>query len=171
MYTSPEVASAFEAFWQNKNNIQDRFFDYWRVVANRFKNSESVLGYDIINEPFAANLQKYSMMFFEQQKFDRELLTPFYQQAVEVIRKEDSSHFVFFEPAQFPGTIPLFGGIIADVGFSQNPGGQEFKNRAVLDEHLYCCLMEAGVCDSGEPPMAKISECRKFHMRKMAIRK
>ena len=78
MYTSPEVASAFEAFWQNKNNIQDRFFDYWRVVANRFKNSESVLGYDIINEPFAANLQKYSMMFFEQQKFDRELLTPFY---------------------------------------------------------------------------------------------
>jgi endoglycosylceramidase len=99
MYTSPEVASAFEAFWQNKNGLQDRFLNYWSVVANRFKDSEFVLGYDIINEPFAANLQKDSMMFFDQQKFDREFLAPFYERAVEVIRKEDDNHFVFFEPA------------------------------------------------------------------------
>ncbi len=99
MYTSPEVASAFEALWENKNGLQDHFLNYWGVVARRFKDSEFVLGYDIINEPFAANLQKDSILFFDQQKFDRDFLTPFYEHAVEVIRKEDSEHLVFFEPA------------------------------------------------------------------------
>ena len=126
MYTSPEVASAFEAFWQNKNNLQEHFFDYWAVVAERFKDNEYVLGYDIINEPFAANLQKDSTLFFDQSKFDREVLTPFYERAVDVIRKHASSHLVFFEPAQFPDTLPLFGGLISEAGFSQNPGGKDF---------------------------------------------
>jgi endoglycosylceramidase len=57
-YTSPEVASAFEAFWSNTADLQDKFFDYWQVVATKFANNSNVLGYDIINEPFPANLYK-----------------------------------------------------------------------------------------------------------------
>ncbi len=57
-YTSPEVASAFEAFWSNTADLQDKFIGYWRVVATKFANNSNVLGYDIINEPFAANLYK-----------------------------------------------------------------------------------------------------------------
>ena len=78
MYTSPEVASAFEAFWSNTAGLQDKFIDYWRVVATKFANNSNILGYDIINEPFAANLYKDSTLFTDQKKFDREVLRPFY---------------------------------------------------------------------------------------------
>jgi hypothetical protein len=46
---------------------------------------------------------------------------------------------MFFEPTQFPGVVPILGGIINDLGFSEAPGG--FKNRQahVLNEHSYCC--------------------------------
>ena len=36
LYTAPEVASAFEQFWSNTNGLQDKFMDYWRVVATKF---------------------------------------------------------------------------------------------------------------------------------------
>jgi len=56
------------------------------------------------------------------------------------------------------------GGIISSVGFSS-----AFYN-SVLDEHLYCCLMEPGLCDTGEPLPHKIAECKVFHQRKMKAR-
>ena len=65
LYTSPEVASAFEQFWSNTNGIQDKFMDYWRVVARKFALNPNVIGYDIINEPFAANLQKDFSLFYD----------------------------------------------------------------------------------------------------------
>ena len=139
--------------------------EYWNVVAKKFASNSNVIGYDILNEPFAANLYKDTSLFYDQTKFDREVLHPFYTRAAEAIRKVDSSHMIFFEPAQFPDTIPLMGGIISAVGFGSAP-----KN-AVLDEHLYCCLMEPGVCDTGEPLPHKIKECKVFHRRKMNARK
>lgn len=57
------------------------------------------------------------------------------------------------------------GGIISSVGFTT-----PIENSA-LDEHLYCCLMEPGICDSGEPPAHKIQDCKGFHNRKMFTRK
>jgi len=39
------------------------------------------------------------------------------------IRQNDKEKIVFFEPAQFPDTFPLFGGIVASVGFTETPGG------------------------------------------------
>lgn len=139
--------------------------DYWRVVARKFAKNPNVIGYDIINEPFAANLQKDFSLFYDQGKFDREVLQKFYTKASAVIREVDQDHFIFFEPAQFPDVIPLNGGIIAEVGFTEMP------QKAVLDEHLYCCLMEPGICDTGEAPLSKLAECKVFHERKMSLRK
>ena len=36
LFTAPEVASSWEYFYENKNEIQDKFAAYWRVVAQRF---------------------------------------------------------------------------------------------------------------------------------------
>ena len=74
-----------------------------------------------------------------------------------MIRQIDQDHLIFFEPAQFPDVIPLAGGIISETGLT------EFSEGGVLDEHLYCCLMEPDICDSGEPPLEKVPECKKFH--------
>ncbi len=84
-------------------------------------------------------------------------MLPFYLRATKTIRSVDKDHIIFFEPAQFPDTIPLMGGIISEVGFDSAP------ENSVLDEHLYCCLMEPGVCDTGEILPGKIAECKVFH--------
>jgi len=60
--------------------------DYWAVVAKKFARNSNVIGYDILNEPFAANLYKDSSLFYDQKKFDREILHPFYTRAAERIR-------------------------------------------------------------------------------------
>ena len=38
-YVSPEVSSSFDRFYRNVDNIQDRFIDYWVVVAKFFNNN------------------------------------------------------------------------------------------------------------------------------------
>lgn len=165
LYTTPEVASAFEHFWQNTNGLQDKFMDFWKVVATKFANNSNVLGYDIFNEPFTANTYKDSSLFYDQNKFDRTVLHQFYMRAHEVIRTVDPDHFIFFEPAQFPDTIPLFGGLIEKIGFESMP------QNSALDEHIYCCLLEPGICDNGDIPADRIDACKVFDSRKMKARR
>ena len=56
MYTAPEVASAFGALWANENGLQDKMMAFWSVVSEKFAATENVIGYDIFNEPWAANM-------------------------------------------------------------------------------------------------------------------
>ena len=54
---SPAVQTAFDNFWKNKPaadgiGIQDHYANLWKHIAARFSNSTTVIGYDIMNEPF-----------------------------------------------------------------------------------------------------------------------
>eukprot|EP00347_Sterkiella_histriomuscorum_P001400 403372181 len=169
-YTSPEVASSFEGLYLNKNGIQDRFIDYWGVVAQRFANNPYVIGYDPINEPWPANFYKEFSLFYDQTKFDRTYLFPLLQRVHKAIRFYDNEKIIYFEPAQFPDTFPLFGGIPASIGFNQTPGGQEYIDRESLNDHLYCCQSDPNICDSGEPPLEKKDKCHAFHIAKVSKR-
>lgn len=56
-FISPAVHNAFDNFWANTPapdgvGIQDHYIRLWTVIAERYKNSPSVLGFDIMNEPF-----------------------------------------------------------------------------------------------------------------------
>lgn len=66
--------------------------------------------------------------------------------------------------------MPLFGGIVANVGFNQTPGGPEFIDREALNDHLYCCQADANICIGGEPPLEKRDYCSKFHANKVKVR-
>ena len=66
--------------------------------------------------------------------------------------------------------MPLFGGIVAPLGFESTPGGAEFINREALNDHLYCCQADADVCLGGEPPLDKKDFCHKFHTNKVNVR-
>lgn len=76
MYTAPEVASAFAALYANENGLLDKMWDYWRVVSTKFAANPNVIGYDIFNEPWPANLYKEESLFVEPTKFDKEKLFP-----------------------------------------------------------------------------------------------
>ena len=39
--------------------MQDAFLKFWEVVADRFKSNPYVLGYELINEPWAGNVYRH----------------------------------------------------------------------------------------------------------------
>ena len=54
---SEAVKKSFDNFWANKPasdgvGIQDHYINVWKVVAERYKDSPSVAGFDVMNEPF-----------------------------------------------------------------------------------------------------------------------
>ena len=38
------------------NNLATKFGNFWKFVANNFKDFSNVLGYEIINEPWGINI-------------------------------------------------------------------------------------------------------------------
>jgi len=62
-----------------------------------------------------------------------------YKKIYDVYQKYDTSKIMFYEPPQGPDTVPLFGGLVFPVGFSENPGGNENTHNQMLNDHTYCC--------------------------------
>ncbi|WP_430973536.1 cellulase family glycosylhydrolase [Sunxiuqinia rutila] len=54
---SEAVQTAFDNFWDNQPapdgvGVQDHYANLWRYIAKRYANNPTVIGYDIMNEPF-----------------------------------------------------------------------------------------------------------------------
>lgn len=54
---SPAVQTAFDNFWNNAPasdgiGVQDHYANLWKHIAKRYANNTTVIGYDIMNEPF-----------------------------------------------------------------------------------------------------------------------
>ena len=81
MYTAPEVASAFASLYANEDGLLDKMFAFWSVVSEKFSQNPNVIGYDILNEPWPANIYKEESLFIEPTKFDKEKLFPLEQKA------------------------------------------------------------------------------------------
>ena len=171
MYTAPEVASAFSALYNNEFGLQDKMLDFWKVVAAKFEGNPNVIGYDIFNEPWAANIYREPSLFYETEKFDREKLFPMAQRADAAVRTVDNKKAIFFEPAQIPDTLPFLGGKTRPIGFPETPGGINYLDRQVLNDHSYCCQASGSMCADGEPPLEKADVCRKFHAQKAKARR
>lgn len=55
-FTSPAVKTAITNFWDNKKakdsiGLQDHYIAMWKMLANRYKDNTTVIGYDLMNEP------------------------------------------------------------------------------------------------------------------------
>ena len=58
---SPAVKTCFDNFWDNKPakdgiGLQDHYSHVWKVIADRYKNYDNVIGFDIMNEPFTGSM-------------------------------------------------------------------------------------------------------------------
>ena len=129
LYTLPELTLAWA--------------DMWRTVASFFRGHTEVLGYEIINEPFAGNPYQHPSRVLPGVS-DRELLQPAYDSVSSAIR---SVH---------PDALVLFAGVTWDdlgTGFTHPPGGAQFANFSVSAFHYY------------EPPQFKDSEQAYYGVR------
>ena len=126
---NPALQRAFENFWANKPGpggigLQDRYAAAWRYVARRFRSTRSVLGYEVINEPFPGS-DYLTCVTATCTTSDREL-TRFYATVDHAIRAVDAHTLVFYEPY-----------VTFNFGYQDHVGALHDPN-AVFAWHDYC---------------------------------
>ena len=107
---------------------------FWRQVAKDFANEKAVIGYELINEPFAGDVWKDPFDFIPGVAGSKNLL-PMYDNIAKAIRESDENHIIFFEPVTW-GMI--FDSKIVGSGFDHVPGGDDYRNRSAFSYHYYC---------------------------------
>ncbi|EFA85830.1 hypothetical protein PPL_01061 [Heterostelium album PN500] len=144
-YFSDAVGATFQSLYDNAEGIQDEFLKYWQQLAKTFQNVSTVLGYEIINEPWGGNIYKYPELLVDLGHADRVNLMPLYQNVNEAIREIDQRHAIFYEKS----LVDLY-----DSKFpAGTPGGIEYNDRQILSYHIYCGNVggnprHVGLCDS-----------------------
>lgn len=141
-YLYPGVAAAFDHLINpanDWNDIQSHYRAAWRRVATRFANEQSVIGYDLMNEPWPG-----SILPWDAQAFDRNKLGPFYQSIINSVRTVDRWHTIFYEPNPLNNGGPPF-----TMPAEFNPRDPE-RNLA-LSYHIYCAVPGLEfLCNSSE---------------------
>jgi len=56
-YTTVESMAIFDAIYTNKHGLTDAFVGFWDRVAQKLANNKYVMGFDPLNEPFAADIE------------------------------------------------------------------------------------------------------------------
>ncbi|XP_066919762.1 endoglycoceramidase-like [Clytia hemisphaerica] len=126
-YFAEAAAKAFQSLYSNVDGLRDEWANFWRKTAEYFQKYPSVVGYELINEPFCGDIYKNPLLLVPGIA-DKLNLEPAYDVLQKAIRQVDDQHAIFFEGV----TWDFF-----DVGFSKVPGGAEYQNRSVLSYHYY----------------------------------
>eukprot|EP00358_Blepharisma_japonicum_P001629 CAMPEP_0202946080 /NCGR_PEP_ID=MMETSP1395-20130829/8365_1 /ASSEMBLY_ACC=CAM_ASM_000871 /TAXON_ID=5961 /ORGANISM="Blepharisma japonicum, Strain Stock R1072" /LENGTH=508 /DNA_ID=CAMNT_0049646453 /DNA_START=69 /DNA_END=1595 /DNA_ORIENTATION=+ len=169
-YMTPEAADAFQRLYKNINGLQDKFLAFWNTVSSFFANNPFIVGYDPFNEPLAADMYT-NPDYMVPGNFDREVLQYLWQKVNVTVRKNDLKKILFFEPVQ-SDVLPTLGGLIFNVGFNETPGGVNFNNAQVLNDHTYCCAVNFNPCvqNGGDPPLSEAKHCERIHNDRVKVR-
>ena len=114
---SEAVQTSFDNFWLNKPaadgvGIQDHYAALWKHVAKRYANNKTVIGYDIMNEPFPGSsgiqssiilLTAYGQLHFKLtgEVLSEEQLVAMWSseagkmEALKILSNKDNYEFVF----------------------------------------------------------------------------
>ncbi|MEA2467204.1 MAG: endoglycosylceramidase, partial [Thermoleophilaceae bacterium] len=98
----PALQRSFDHFWANDPGpggvgLQDRYAAAWRHVAERFRDNPSVLGYDLLNEPWPGSTWQQCATPTGCPEFDA-LLSGFVRRMLTAIRSVDATTIVWYEP-------------------------------------------------------------------------
>jgi endoglycosylceramidase len=109
-YIQQGVRRAFDNFWDDQGtnaDLQQHYAAMWAHVAARFADHPAVIGYDLMNEPYAGSAAAGNLAgipfgnaaasaAFQTGPFHR-----FNQRMVDAIRAVDEDSWIFFEPLAF----------------------------------------------------------------------
>lgn len=82
------------------SDFQDRTIAVWRAIAERYKDTPTVLGYDLLNEPIAP---------YHDVAYLNPRLEPLYKRLVSEIRAVDPNHVIFLAGSQWSSNFGVFG--------------------------------------------------------------
>ncbi|WP_323848765.1 cellulase family glycosylhydrolase [Mycolicibacterium mucogenicum] len=143
-YLNPAETAAWDGFWNNANaangiGLEDNYAKAWETVAAAVAGNNSVIGYDIMNEPFPGTSWLPTLLgspFYATQQ-----LTPMYNQVAAAIRAVDPNTALFVEPANpAVSEIPAILGLPVQLGTIDD-------TKVVLAFHDYCAgSATSGIC-------------------------
>jgi endoglycosylceramidase len=96
------VEHAFDQFWADAPGpggigLEDRFAASWKHVAARFKGTPSLLGYELLNEPWPGTVWQPCALPAGCPDFDAKL-SAFYHRVFPQVRAADRRALVWYEP-------------------------------------------------------------------------
>ncbi len=94
-YFQGDVIACFDHFWNSRDYLWKEFGETWRRVAHRFKDTQNVIGFEILNEPFPGS--------YGPCEFEKNILYPFYLYVGKIIRETAPDKLLFFEPSIMRG--------------------------------------------------------------------
>ena len=102
---SEAAATAFQDLYDNRSGMLDDLGNFWAAAALEFANVSSIIGYEIINEPFAGNFYADPLVLLPGVAGSRNLQR-MYDSVAARIRQHDPRHIIFFEPVRMPRPMP-----------------------------------------------------------------
>merc|ERR1711936_323408 len=126
---STSLSHSVGNLYKNYDGLLDRFAAFWGLVAQTFADRDSVIGYEIMNDPWCGDIFEDPTLLFPGVA-DRRYLEPMYDRVNQEIRKYDEEHIILFEGVTWEVT-----GIGEALGFTHPPGGFDYSNRSILSFH------------------------------------
>lgn len=68
LYLSRAVNVAWQRLYDNYDGLRDAFAAQWAKIASIFKNSNNLLGYDLLNEPWPGDTYSNLGLWFPSGK-------------------------------------------------------------------------------------------------------
>lgn len=147
-YWTPEVSTVFDQFWANKGGLQDHWATFWKLVAQRYQDQPYLMGYDLMNEPWAGQEWPLCVTTGCPLTYSQEL-QPAMTKGLRAIREVDPDGIVWWEPQQFSGGLRL------PTFFKAVPG----EDNLGLSWHNYCTAV---FLQSTGLPLFDTKSCRDF---------
>lgn len=122
-YLDPNVQACVDGFYAS-DELQNHYIEAWRRVAEKLRDNEAVVGFDVMNEPHWGSATAAS---FEELK-----LQPFYEKVVPAVREVAPGWLAFLEP-----------GASRNLGFPAGLSPFPFPN-VVYAPHSYNSSAEQG---------------------------
>jgi endoglycosylceramidase len=101
--TSPGMNQAFNNFWLNRAGpggigLQDRYAAAFRRVAERFRDRQHTIGFDLMNEPWPGSVWPTCAQPAGCPAFDIATLAAFHQRVIDRIREVEPQKLIWYEP-------------------------------------------------------------------------
>ncbi|KAJ3045176.1 hypothetical protein HK097_001262, partial [Rhizophlyctis rosea] len=119
--------TAWQRFFDNYDGIFDSFVDFWRMIAKEFGWFSNVLGYDLINEPFAGNTVENPSLLLPGVG-DKVNLQRFNERLTAAIREVDPVSIVTYESVTWDNV---------GVGYTRHPDTPENGSKTAHNWHYY----------------------------------
>ena len=126
-YMTEIVNSGFGHFYNNTDNLQEFYAQFWSEAGKRFAQYPFMLGYELINEPWAGDVYEDILIAIPANAYKKNL-QPLYDKLAAAIWSADPRHLVFFETVTWD---------FSELGVDHVPGYTANANKTVLSFHFY----------------------------------